>query len=563
MLELLHIENIAVIERADIELSSGFNVLTGETGAGKSIVIDSINAILGARTSRDLVRTGATRASVTGSFRAEGEALLTALSSLGVVPDEDGFIVLHRDINADGRGSCRINGVPVSVAVLREAGGMLVSIHGQHDNQRLMNENLHLSLLDRLADSRPMLDEYVKKYNAMRAAERELKALETDEKTKAQRIDMLKYQIAELEDARLDGDEEPRLEERRRILQNASRLSESINAANVLLYGDDTEAGAVANVKRALRELERCSGVSADIDSLTEELADINERLRDAADDVLSMTDRFEYNEAELDNIEGRLDQLSRLKKKYGNTVEAMLKHLESCKEELDKIENSDALREKLEKELDKLRKEAEKAAEKLSEHRKARAKELEKAITGELKYLDMPRAGFITEFTKIPLCGDGCDKVVFLISVNAGEAPKSLSKIASGGELSRIMLALQSILASADDIETMIFDEIDTGVSGRAAQKVAEKLAGVATKKQVICVTHSTQLAAMADRHMLIEKGEKNGRTYTQVRPLDEDGRCGELARITSGAKITDSALENARELIHAAVEYKLSIKQ
>lgn len=562
MLELLHIENIAVIERADIELAPGFNVLTGETGAGKSIVIDSINAILGARTSRDLVRTGSARASVTGSFHADSNSVLAALEELGVTPDEDGMIVLRRDINSDGRGSCRINGTPVSVSVLREAGGMLVSIHGQHDNQKLMNENLHLSLLDRLAESRPLLDVYTAKYNEMRAAERELKELETDEKTKAQRMDMLKYQIAELENAKLDPTEEEKLEERRKILQNASKLSDAVNSANVMLYGDDDSDGAVAGVKRALRELERCSGVSAEIDELTEELADINERLRDVASGVLNMTDRFEYNEAELDNIEGRLDQLSKLKKKYGNTVEAMLEHLTSCKDELDKIENSDALREKLEKKLAKLQKEAEEAAEKLSNHRKARAKELEKAITGELKYLDMPRARFITDFTKIPLCADGSDKVVFLISVNAGEDPKSLSKIASGGELSRIMLALQSILASADDIETMIFDEIDTGVSGRAAQKVAEKLAGVAVRKQVICVTHSTQLAAMADCHMLIEKGEKNGRTYTQVRPLDEDGRCGELARITSGAKVTDSALENARELIHAAIEYKETLK-
>ncbi|NLD88026.1 MAG: DNA repair protein RecN [Clostridiales bacterium] len=563
MLELLHIENIAVIERSDIELSPGFNVMTGETGAGKSIVIDSINTILGARASRELVRTGAARASVTGSFRCETKEVLESLSSMGVTPDEDGFIVLRRDITSDGRGTCRINGSPVSVGVLREAGALLVSIHGQHENQKLLNDSQHLSLLDRASKSGQLLEEYSEKYRIYKEYERKLKSFETDEKKRAQRADMLRYQIGELNEANLvPGEEEP-LEERRLILQNASRLSEAVTRANVMLYGDDTSDGAVSEVDKARRELSGCSNITSTIDRLCDELDDIYERLRQAANDVLSLTDKYEYNERELDDIEFRLDTLSKLKKKYGSSVEEMLAYLEDCKTELSDMESADFDREKLEKQLELKKSEALEAAKKLSDYRKKSALELEKLITGELKYLDMKNARFVTEFKEVPMSGSGTDEVRFLISVNAGEEVRPLSKIASGGELSRIMLALQSILASADDIETMIFDEIDTGVSGRAAQKVAEKLAGVARLKQVICVTHSTQLAAMADCHMLIEKREERGRTYTSVVPLEEEGRQRELARITSGATVTESGLKNALEMLSQAREYKKGLRQ
>ncbi len=563
MLSLLHIENIAVVESADIAFESGFNVLTGETGAGKSIIIDSIGAILGARTSRELVRTGTERAHVSGVFSDINQVVLDTLLEYGIEPDEDGSVVLSRDVTIQGKNYAKINGRPVTMAILRQIGSMLIGVHGQYDTGDLLDEGTHLRYLDAYAQSEDLLRIYAEKRSEWERAEQTRKKFHLSEEEKTQRMDMLRYQINELTAAELVSGEDVVLMSRRRELQNSERLSEAVYTANVALYGDDEVQGAVDSIRQAIRALENVGDASDALSALGVKLRETEDILSDTAGEILRLGDNFEFNEQELDRIETRLDLLDRLRKRYGKTVDDMLAHLDKCQKELSEIEFSEEHIKKLELMADNAYKEAYEAALRLSKHRKKTADTLCKQIIGELEYLDMPNSVFEVSFEessdeKPKLRPDGIDSCVFLISVNIGEPPKSIAKVASGGELSRIMLALKNVMSRGDCVGTMIFDEIDTGLSGRAAQKVAQKLYQVSVGRQVLCVTHSVQLSSMADCHFFINKTEKNGRVCTVVTRLSDDERANELARIISGDNITQTALESAKELIAKGSERK-----
>ena len=563
MLSVLHIENIAVIESADILFGPGFNALTGETGAGKSIVVDAMSAVTGERTSRELIRTGAKSALVSGTFT--GAAALSWLTENGLVPDENGELLLQREIMPDGKNLCRVNGRPVTVAQLKALGRQLLNIHGQHDGQQLLDENCHLEYLDRFGQTEASLGAYRAAYETLTDLDRKISALQMDESEKARRVDTLQYQIQELERAELTAGEEEVLNERRDILRNAADLAEAAQGAHYALSGDEDSAGAVALLMEAERALEAVSGVSGELDELRERLIDCRCQAQDAADTARDLSGGFEFEPGELDQLEGRLDLLYRLKKKYGNSVEEMLEYLDRCQKELDEIQFADDTLLRLEEERSKALKEAQALARSLSQERKEAGKSLEKRIQSELAQLDMPRVRFQADFETVQgetgLNADGMDTVRFLMSANVGEDLKPIQKIASGGELARIMLALKNVLEENDDVGTLVFDEVDTGVSGRAAQKVAEKLAEVARHKQVLCVTHLPQLAAMADVHFSVEKGEKNGRTYTAVETLDRARRKAELARLTSGDHVTQAALDSAGELLDGAEAYKKTL--
>ncbi|MBE6936416.1 MAG: DNA repair protein RecN [Ruminococcaceae bacterium] len=566
MLSQLHIENIAVIESADITFDEGFHVLTGETGAGKSIVVDSIGAVLGARTSRDLVRTGADRARVTALFRDLSEKTLLALSELGVEPDEDGCLLISREIAADGRGTCRIGGKPATAAILRAMAPHLINIHGQHDSQQLLDDASHIRYLDAFARADGVLAEYRGAYSAHQKLLREIEALSMDEAEKARRMDMLRYQIAQLERANLKEGEDDELETRRRLLANAEHITQAISEANDALYGEDDGGGAVAAVWQAARAVERAARYDESLEARAVELNDIAYRLEDSAREVMAAGDGLGYSQRELDDIQSRLETIRKLSKRYGGTVADMLAFLDRCREELDQMQYADDRRAHLESQAAHSYDTAYRLALRLSDCREAAAKTLETRIRDELTYLDMPRAVFLIQVAhpeeeRPPLTADGLDRVSFLISVNAGEEPKPLSRVASGGELSRVMLAIKNVLAEGDGVNTLVFDEVDTGISGRAAQKVARKLAQVARGRQVLCVTHLTQIAAMADRQLLIEKAEQNGRAFTRITALDLDGRVRELSRISAGEVVTDATLAAAREMIRDAEEYKKTL--
>ena len=563
MLSALHIENIAVVESADIEFDEGFNVLTGETGAGKSIVVDSIGAVLGARTSRDLVRTGASRASVTALLRDLSQASLAALSALGLAPDEDGCLLVQREIAADGRGVCRINGRPATAALLRAAAPYLINIHGQHDSQQLLDDATHIRYLDAFARADGALAAYRAAYADYQSSLKEMERLSMDDAEKARRMDMLRYQIAQLERAELREGEDDELESRRKLLANAEHITQAVAEATDALYGDEDGGGAVAAVFAAARAVERAARYDEGLTARAAELSDIAYRLEDSAREVMAVGDGLGYSQRELDDIQARLDVISRLSKRYGGTVADMLLYLERCRAELDQMQYADDRLQHLEKQAAKQYAAALSLAETLSERRQTAARELETRIRAELSYLDMPRARFEIRLTRPAgdrpaLTADGVDRAAFLISVNAGEAPKPLSRVASGGELSRVMLALKNVLAEGDGVRTLVFDEVDTGISGRAAQKVARKLAEVSRGRQVLCVTHLTQIAAMADRQLLIEKAESDGRAYTKITPLGPEGRARELARISAGETVTEASLAAAREMLAEAEAYK-----
>lgn len=563
MLTALHIENIAVIESADIEFDEGFNVLTGETGAGKSIIVDAIGVLLGARASRDLVRSGAARAFASALMRDHSPESLSELSALGIEPDEDGCLLISREITPDGRGVCRINGKPVTAALLREAAPHLINIHGQHDSGQLLDDSCHLRYLDAYADYDEIPANYKSAYTDYLKTRREMDKLQMDDAEKTRRMDTLRYQIAQLERADLKEGEDDALEARRKLLANAEHISEAVNEALGSFYGDEDGGGAVAAVWNAARAIERAARYSPDLEELTATLNDIAYRLEDAARDVMGAGDGIEYSQRELDAIQARLEIISKLSRRYGGSVRDMLDFLEKCREELDQIEYASDRLAELEKLSEKQYIKAYNLALELSKLRESAALELEERVRGELTYLDMPRAVFKipvlrSEKDKPELTRDGIDTVSFLISVNAGEPPKPLSKVASGGELSRIMLALKNVLAEGDGVRTMVFDEVDTGISGRAAGKVARKLAEVAKNRQVLCVTHLTQIAAMADRHLLIEKAERDGRAYTRITPLDSEARAREIARIGSGENITETTLAAAREMLAESTQYK-----
>jgi len=547
VLSLLHIENIAVIESADISFDQGFNVLTGETGAGKSIVIDAISAILGERAYRDMIRTGTSKASVRGVFTDVPE--LSWFSDNGVEYDPE--TVIQREIHLDGKNICRVNGSLVSVSILRKLGIQLINIHGQHDSASLFDEDNHLSFLDSFADNEALRADYSEKYEAVAKLRREIDRMSMDEGEKLRRMETLKYQIAEIEKADLEPGEDEALEDRRKLLQNAEKLSNGMNEAVECLYGGEDSDGAAGLLAQAEYALSRLSRFTDAFASLHEKVNDLKYQVQDAAEEVLSARDDLSYSADELEEIESRLDVIHKLRRKYGVTCTDILEYLEKAKQELDEIEFADDHLERLKKKLSKAEKTAWDAAFALRENRKQAAVSMSERILKELAQLDMPRVQFSCEFKELELTANGADAVAFYMSANAGEALKPMSKVASGGELARIMLAMKNVLAEKDQVNTLIFDEVDTGVSGRAAQKVAEKLRSVAAHKQVLCVTHLPQLAALANTHLLIAKSERDGRTYTSVTPLDIEGRKKELARIIGGTNITETTLKSAEEML------------
>ena len=548
MLSLLHIENIAVIERSDISFDDGFNILTGETGAGKSIVIDAISAILGERAYRDMIRTGTDKASVRAVFT--DVPRFSWFEENGVEYDSE--TVIQRDIHLDGKNVCRVNGSLVSVSILRKLGIQLINIHGQHDSASLFDENNHLQFLDDFAVNQRLRDDYLIKFEAVDALRREIRRMTMDESEKLRRMETLRYQIEEISKANLEAGEDERLEDRRKVLQNAEKLSDGMDVAVACLYGGDDTDGAASLLAQAERELARLARFTDSFEAIHAQVADLMYQVQDVAEAVRDARDDLSYSADELENIESRLDVIHRLRRKYGVTCADILEYLEKAKQELDEIEFADDHLERLKKKLEKAEKTAWEAAEVLRDNRKNASKELQVRILAELAQLDMPRVQFSCEFTEIPLSNNGADTVAFYMSANAGEALKPMSKVASGGELARIMLAMKNVLAEQDKVATLIFDEVDTGVSGRAAQKVAEKLRSVAKSKQVLCVTHLPQLAALATTHLLIAKEEHAGRTYTTVSPLDKEGRKRELARIIGGANITETTLKSAEEMLN-----------
>ena len=559
MLSLLHIENIALIQSADIRFEPGFNVLTGETGAGKSIVIDSIGAVLGERTSRELIRTGAKSALVTAVF--------TQVPPLPWL-EENGFptgeeeLLLQRELQGDGRNVCRIDGKLVTVAQLRELGRQLLNIHGQHDGQQLLDPASHLGYLDQFGGCQPLLESYQEAYRKWHDIRREMDKLQMDEAERSRRVDTLNYQIQELERAQLKAGEDEELSARRTLLRSAGRLMEAVQSAEFALSGDEDRDGACSLIAQAEGEVQGVSSISPELSELSEKLTALRCAADDAADTLRDLSRSFDFSPGELDQVEERLDLLYRLRKKYGPTVEDMLAYLDRCRKELDQIQYADDTLARLEKDLKKAQKEAARRGESLSQARREAAGALQARVQEELRQLDMPKVRFQTEFT--PKGGEagmdetGLDEVQFLMSANLGEALKPIQKVASGGELARIMLALKNVLAEGDQIGTLVFDEVDTGVSGRAAQKVAEKMAQVARGKQVLCVTHLPQIAAMADTHFSVQKGEREGRTYTRLERLDRSQRREELARLIGGASITPSLLESAEELLRQAEQQK-----
>ena len=559
MLSLLHIEDIAVISQGEIAFGEGFNVLTGETGAGKSIVVDAIGAIIGGRTSRDLIRTGAKCARVTGVFG--GLPALNWFEQYGIAPDENGELLVERVIHPDGKNTCRVNGHPVLVTQLRELGSQLLNIHGQHDGQQLLDEETHLESLDNFAHLAPQRETYAEAYEHVKDLRSQLKAVQMDEGEKARRMDTLQHQIGELERAQLRVGEEAELTAQREILRNAERITDAVDQAWQALTGGEMSDGAVALLTSAENALTQGGRYSTELSELAQKVS----QLRYAADDVAELVrdarSGLEFYPGQLDDVEERLDLLHRLKRKYGADEEEMLAYLDRCQTELDNIQFSDERREKLEREVAQAVQVAQQEAEQLSKARQKAARELSQRIQQELSDLDMPRVRFEVEFG--PVEGEdglnefGMDRVRFLMSANLGEDVKPINRIASGGELSRIMLALKNVLAETDCVTTMVFDEVDTGVSGRAATKVAQKLSQVARGRQVLCVTHLPQIAAMGDVHFSVEKGERDGRTYTRVERLDRPRRREELARLSGGAS-TAILLEGAEELLQKAEAWK-----
>lgn len=558
MLELLHIENIAIIEAADIEFAPGFNALTGETGAGKSIVIDSLSAVLGQRTSRELIRTGAEKAFVSAAFSGMAPELT---EELGVQPEADGTLLLQREIQTDGKNVCRVNGRPVTVGQLRALGARLLNIHGQHDGQQLLDEEQHIVYLDSFGRVESLAITYAEKYKNFTDIRRQIGALQMDEAEKARRVDTLQYQIEELRRAKLTPGEEEELTARRGMLRNAEKFLDAVAGADYALNGDDSGGGALSALRQAQDALGGVRHLDDAFGQLYERLGEAYSEVYDIAATVEDKRGELDVSPGELDRVESRMDLLYRLKKKYGATVEDMLDYQARCEAELAQIEDAGDTLARLEQALSKAEKEARQAAQALSDARKAAADRLTAQILTELQQLDMGKIRFAVDFAEKPLDSDGMDTVRFLMSANVGEELRPIHKIASGGELARIMLAMKNVLSEQDHVGTMVFDEVDTGVSGRAAQKVAEKMARISRRKQVLCVTHLPQLAAMADTHFSVEKGERGGRTYTEVRRLDREQRRRELARLTGGSHVSQTMLDGAEELLVQAEKFRAEL--
>ena len=558
MLTQLHIENIAVIEKADIEFRKGLTVLTGETGAGKSIIVDSLGAVLGARTSRELVRTGADKGVVTAVFETNNADKWLEDNDI----DLEGEIIIQRRISAEGKNSCRVCGVPVSVSQLRELGALLLDIHGQNDGRQLMDEANHLAYLDGYGDYGETIDRFKSAYADYKACKKEIQRLSMDEIEKERMADSLQYQIDELEKAQLKVGEEEELTAKRDLLRNSEKLTEALNGAYNALYAADQNAQSLTDEASAL--IGRAAVIADDLRETADIIENASSLLFDASERIRDFRDSLEFSPEEYDNIESRLSLIKKLRRKYNMDEEAMLAHLDDCRRKLSELEYAGDMLIKLNKQLEKYVDNCKKIAAELSEKRRAAAESLEKRIVSELKDLSMPSVRFSVSVE--PLESDvgfdatGSDDVKFLISANAGEVLGRISKIASGGELSRIMLAMKTVFSKNDPIETMVFDEIDTGVSGIAAQRVGEKMSYLSRGKQVLCITHLPQIAAIADNHDLIEKTERNGRTYTEVRELDRKGRALELARMHGGDNISELTLASAEEQLLAADKYRLT---
>lgn len=551
MLKSLNIENIAVIEKADIEFSGGLNVLTGETGAGKSIVVDSINAILGERTSKDLVRHGADNANVAARFENINSDVEAMLNDLGITPEEDKSLIISRKISNQGKSNCRINGVPCTVGMLKELGSKLVNIHGQHDSQQLLNSDMHYKFIDMLSDDKAIYDEYKKSFKNLVAVRKQLKKLTADADDKDKQLELLEYQINEISQADIKVGEIEQLKQRKTFLLNAKNIISALNTALSAINGDDDNAGIKSVVESSLADFDSIQDVDGDLKAIFNQCDTVNEQLEILKDALSNKLYSIDYDESELDSIEERLNLLYNFANKYGETEQDMLNYLANAEKQRNSIVNSDEEIERLSAEYDSALDKTVTAADILSAHRKGLAYKLEQDVQEELLFLDMPKIKFSVNFEKGNLSLNGYDKIEFLISTNPGEPLKPLAKIASGGELSRIMLAIKNIVARYDVIDTLIFDEIDTGVSGRASRKIGLKLKDVSRHTQVICVTHSAQIASVADCHLLIEKRISLESTYTSVKSLDFNGRKRELARIMGGLEITDSLLKSAEELL------------
>ena len=549
MLSSLQIENVAVIQKAEVHFEPGLNVLTGETGAGKSILIDSINAILGNRTSKDLVRTGAAKAVIRAAFEQVPPAVLDKLEQSGYERSE--ALLLSREITAEGKSSCRINGMPATAAILRELCGGLININGQHDSVGLLNPAHHLGILDDYAQNRTVFQEYYTLYRELVRVKRELDALITDEAEKQRKIDLLQYQVQEIEDAGLTAGEEQTLENRRKVLSNASAIRDRLAQSYALLSGSDDAAGAVDLLGEASNAVDAAAQLDPALTAAAGQLLDLYYNAKDVAADLIGRLDTYDTNDAELDEVEQRLDFLYRLKRKYGSTVEDVIAFGQKAREELDNIQNSQQRHDALQAEKLRLYAKAREKAEALTQTRLKAFEELNTRISGTLDFLNMPGVRMTLRHTRGPLASHGQDSIEFYISTNPGEAPKPLAKIASGGELSRITLAIKNAMADKDAVPTVIYDEIDSGVSGKAAGRIGEVLRQSAQGHQILCITHTAQIAALADCHLLIQKNVSNERTYTEIHPLDENGRVEALARLISGDHVTELSRANAREML------------
>ena len=549
MLSCLQIENVAVIQKAEVHFQPGLNVLTGETGAGKSILIDSINAILGNRTSKDLVRTGASKAVIRASFAQIPDVVLDKLEAAGY--ERSAELLLSREITAEGKSSCRINGMPTTAAVLRELCGGLININGQHDSVGLLNPAHHLSILDDYAQNAKLYQEYYVLYRSLVKVKKELDAMITDEAEKQRRIDLLSYQVQEIEEAGLTAGEEQTLESRRKVLANASTIRDRVAKAHALLSGDDDTPGAVDLLGEASNAMDTAAQLDESLSGVSGTLMDLYYSAKDAAAELIDRLDAYDTNDAELDEIEQRLDLLYRLKRKYGDTVEDIIAFGQKAREELEQIQFSEQRHDQLQAEKLRLYGLAREKAEALTQTRLKAFDELNARIADTLQFLNMPGVRMTLHHARGPLASHGQDSVEFYISTNAGEAPKPLARIASGGELSRITLAIKNALADRDAVPTVIYDEIDSGVSGKAAGRIGEVLRQSARGHQILCITHTAQIAALADCHLLIQKNVTNDRTYTEIHPLDTEGRVEALARLISGDHVTELSRANAREML------------
>ncbi len=551
MLTNLYIENIAVIEKTSVDFAKGLNVLTGETGAGKSIIIDSINAVLGSRTSRDLIRNGCESAFVSAEFTDPSEQAAEILREYGFEP-EDGVVILQRELKLSGSGKCRINGRPTTAAVLKAVGVYLINIHGQHESYELMSPELHINYIDKLGENEAELTEYQTAYKKYKSLKSELEKAQYDEAERERRMNLLKYQVDELEAADMYAGEYEELIEQRTVIENKEKIASALSEVKELLNGGDETDGAIQSLEGACSSIDEITSVYSDAVSISERLNNAVYELEDCYNEVVAMSETADGEVESLEEIEDRIDLIHKLSRKYGTTIEEMLDFLDKARKELDYLEKYEENRESLAADCKRARQKAQELAEKLSEKRRATSVSFSSEVKKEMSFLDMPDVELVVRQERCELDKNGCDNIEILISTNPGEDPKPVAKIASGGELSRMMLAIKNVLADKDDIDTLIFDEVDTGISGSASQKVGLKLKEVSGSQQVLCVTHQAQIAALADSHYKIAKKVTDGKTYTSVTPLDHEGRRNELARIIGGVEITQTTLDYAEEMLN-----------